>query len=98
MSVRVFVILFEVLLVGMRVRVGLPVVAVFVLMINMIVIVQSVRVCMRHIPVRVLVSVRCGHLCSVSGSYRSGEAPHHMRNDWAPLIDITPLACRRVAQ
>ena len=58
MSVRVVVILFKVALVGVRMRVGLPVVAVFVLV---LMIMQDVRVCMRQIPVRVLVSVRCGH-------------------------------------
>jgi hypothetical protein len=55
------VILFEITLVGVRVRVGLPVVAVFVLVLDVLMIVQDVRMCMCHIPVRVLVSVLRGH-------------------------------------
>jgi hypothetical protein len=47
----VFVILFEVALVGVRVRMGLPAVAVLVLVLDMFMIVQKVRVCMRHVPV-----------------------------------------------
>jgi hypothetical protein len=60
-SVRVLVILFEAALVVVRVRVGLPVVAVFVFVLDVLMIMQDVRVCMRDIPVRVLVSVLCGH-------------------------------------
>lgn len=53
-SVRVFVILYEAALMGVRVRVGLPVVAVFVFVLDVLMIMQDVRVRMRHIPVRVL--------------------------------------------
>jgi hypothetical protein len=61
LSVRVFVILYEAALMGMRVVVGLPVVAVFVFVLDVFMIVQDVRVRMRHIPVRVLVCVFRGH-------------------------------------
>lgn len=61
MSVRVFVILYEAGLMGVRVRVGLPVVAVFVFVLNVVMIMQEVRVCMRRIPVRVLVCMLRGH-------------------------------------
>jgi hypothetical protein len=47
----VFVILFEVALVGMRMCVRFTVVAVFVLVLNVLMIVQVVRVCMCHISV-----------------------------------------------
>jgi hypothetical protein len=60
-SVRVFVILFEVLFVDVRVRVWHPVVAVFVLMLDVLVIMQDVRVCMCHVPMCVFMGVRCGH-------------------------------------
>jgi hypothetical protein len=63
----VFVILYEVALMGMRVCVGLPVMAVLVLVLNMVMIMQDVRVRMRHIPVGVLVNVLRGQLCPLSG-------------------------------
>lgn len=42
---------FKILLVGMRVRVGLPVMAVLVLMLDVLMLVQGVRVGMRHLSV-----------------------------------------------
>ncbi len=54
-------ILYEAVLMGVWVRVGLPVVAVFVLVLNVFMIMQDVRVRMRHIPVRVLVCMLRGH-------------------------------------
>ncbi len=56
---RVVVSVLHVLVVDMRVRVGLPVVAVFVFVLDMPMIVQNVRVGMGHIVVRVLMGVRC---------------------------------------
>lgn len=53
----VFVNVLEGLLVDMLVRMGLFVVAVFMLVLDVLVIVQNVRVGMRHIPVRVLMGV-----------------------------------------
>jgi hypothetical protein len=94
--VRVFVILYEVALMGMRVCVGLPVMAVFVLVLNMVMIMQDVRVRMRHVLVGVLVSVLRGHSCPLSGrlavSIRRGF-PTAMRIDRASFTDITRLAC-----
>jgi hypothetical protein len=74
LSVRVFVILFEVVLVGMLVCVGLPVVAVLVLVLDMLMVMQDVRVCMHYIPVRVFVSVLRGHPLLHSWLYLFGEA------------------------
>lgn len=54
---RVLVRTFEVLLVDMRVPVGLSVVTVFVLVLNVFMIVQDVRMRMCHIPVSVLMGV-----------------------------------------
>jgi hypothetical protein len=85
-SVRVFVILFEVALVGVRVRVGLPVVAVFVLVLDVLVIVQDVRVCMRHISVRVLVNVLRGHPLLRSWPYLFGGVSQLYRIVRASLI------------
>lgn len=62
---RVFVLLFEAFLVNMWVCVGLPVVAVFVLVLDVLMVVQDMRMRMRQFVVRVLVSVRCGHQSSV---------------------------------
>lgn len=61
LSVRVFVILCEAGLMGVGVRVGLPVVAVFVFVLDVLMVMQDVCVGMRHIPVRVLVCVLRGH-------------------------------------
>lgn len=61
-----FVILFEVALVWVRVRVGLPVMVVFVFVLDVLMIMKDVRVCMRRISVRVFMSMLCGHFCSVS--------------------------------
>ncbi len=52
---RVLVILFEVLLVHVRVGVRLPVVAVFMLVMDVFMIMKSMGVRMRHIAVSVLV-------------------------------------------
>jgi hypothetical protein len=57
----VFVILYEAALMGVRVGVGLPIVSVFVRMLDMLVIMQDVGVRMRHIPMGVFVSVFRGH-------------------------------------
>lgn len=62
---RVFVLFFEAFLVNMCVCVGLPVVAVFVLVLDVLMVVQDMRVRMRQFVVRVLVSVWCGHRSSV---------------------------------
>lgn len=56
-SVRVFVILFQALLVNMSVRMRLAVVAVIVLVLNVVMIMQDVRVSVRHSTVGVLVRV-----------------------------------------
>lgn len=61
----VFVLLFEAFLVNMWMCVVLPVVAVFVLVLDVLMVVQDMRVRMRQFVVRVLVSVRCGHRSSV---------------------------------
>jgi hypothetical protein len=71
----VVVILYEALLVSVRVRVGLSVVAVFVLVIDVLMIVQDVRVAMRRIAVSVFMSVLSGHSCSITGRINSGEFP-----------------------
>jgi hypothetical protein len=61
-SVRVLVNVLEILFVDVRVGVGLPVVAVFMLVLNVFVIVQDMRVRMRHIPMSVLMAVlHSGH-------------------------------------
>lgn len=66
---------FKILLVGMRVRVGLPVMAVLVLMLDVLMLVQGVRVGMRHLSVRVLMSVLRGHCCPISGRICSTRSP-----------------------
>lgn len=77
------VILYEGLLVGVRVGVGLPVVAVFVLMLDVLVIVQDVRMGMGRIRMAVLVSVLRGHPYSVLGRFHSVRSPNHLRIDRA---------------
>lgn len=79
MSVRVFVILYETRLVGMGVGVGLPIVAVFVLVFDVVVIVQDVGMRMCHILVGVLMGVLCGHRpCSLPGGIASAEVPFYI--------------------
>ena len=56
---RVLVDFLETLLMHVRVHVTRPVVTVLVLMLHMFVIMQEMRVHMRHITVLVLVSMRC---------------------------------------
>lgn len=56
-SVRVFVDVLELLLVNVWVGVRVSVVAVFMLVLDVIVIMQGVRVGVRHIPMRVLMGV-----------------------------------------
>ncbi len=56
-SVRVFVSVLKILRVDVRVRVRLSVVAVFMLVLDVLVIVQDVRVGVRHIPMCVLMGV-----------------------------------------
>jgi hypothetical protein len=60
-SVRVFVILDQALLVSVWMGMGLPVVAVFVLVLDVVVVVQDVGMRMRLIPMGVLMGVLCGH-------------------------------------
>jgi hypothetical protein len=55
--VRVLVRVLEVFVVGMRVRMVLSVVTVFVFVLDVVMVVQDVRVCMRQVPVRVLLTV-----------------------------------------
>jgi hypothetical protein len=73
--VRVFVILYEAVLMWVRVLVGLPVVAVFVFMLDMFVIMQCMRVGMRHIPVRVLMGMLSGHPAPFPRSYLWRDSP-----------------------
>ncbi len=68
---------------GVRVRVGLPVVAVFVFVLDVLMVMQDVRVRMRHIPVRVLM---------FSGRTYSARSPNHIRIERASLTDATRLA------
>lgn len=59
---RVFVSVLDALLVDMRVLVCLSGVTVFVRVLDVLMIVQDVRVSMRHVPVCMLMGVRCcGH-------------------------------------
>jgi hypothetical protein len=58
-SVGVFVVLYKAALMGVRVYVPLPIVAVFVL--DVLVLMLDVCVGMRHVPVGVLVSMLRGH-------------------------------------
>jgi hypothetical protein len=60
-SVRVFVILDQARLVSVWMGMGLPVVAVFVLVLDVVVVVQDVGMRMRLIPMGVLMGVLCGH-------------------------------------
>jgi hypothetical protein len=55
----------------MRMLVGLSVVAVLVPVLNMPMIMHKMRVSVHHVPVRVLMSMRCGHSCPVSDSSSS---------------------------
>jgi hypothetical protein len=58
------------------VDVGLPVVAVLVLVFDVVVIVQDMGMRMGHIPVGVLMGVLCGHLhCSVPAAVSTWPAP-----------------------
>jgi hypothetical protein len=60
---RVLVSVLNVAVVDMGVRMGLPVVAVLMRMLHMLMIMLKMRVRVRHICVRVLMSVRRGHSC-----------------------------------
>lgn len=60
-SVRVFVILDQARLVSVWMGMGLPVVAVFVLVLDVVVVVQDVGMRMWLIPMGVLMGVLCGH-------------------------------------
>jgi hypothetical protein len=60
-SVRVFVILDQACLVSVWMGMGLPVVAVFVLVLDVVVVVQDVGMRMRLIPMGMLMGVLCGH-------------------------------------
>jgi hypothetical protein len=76
--VRVFVILHEARLMGVRMRVTLPVVTVLMLVLDVVVIMQDVRMRMSHIPVAVLVSVRRSHSCSIPGRFYSSRSPNRL--------------------
>jgi hypothetical protein len=80
--VRVLMNVLKVLLVDVRVRVRLSGVAVFMLVLNVLVIVQDVRVGVRHFPMRVLMRVLL-HRFPVLRSIRSEcRVPRrHMRID-----------------
>jgi hypothetical protein len=80
--VRVLVSVLKVLLVDVRVRVRLSGVAVFMLVLNVLVIVQDVRVGVRYFPMRVLMRVLL-HRFPVLRSIRSEcRVPRrHMRID-----------------
>jgi hypothetical protein len=71
--VRVFVILYETRLVGVGVGVGLPPVVVFVLVFDVVVLVQDVGMRMCDILVGVLMGVLCSHYCSIPGAIASAE-------------------------
>lgn len=75
--------------VDMRVFMGLSVVTVFVLVLHMLMIMLEVSVRVRHILVRVLMSVRRGHPCPRFWliSTRWG-ALSHMRIDQAPISTL----------
>jgi hypothetical protein len=74
--VRVFVSVHKFIVVGMRVRVGLSVVTVFVLVLDVVMIVQDVRVRMRYVPVRVLMTVLCcGHSFAPFSTLSFFESP-----------------------
>jgi hypothetical protein len=63
----VLVILGEARLVGVGMGVGLPVVAVFMLVFHVLVLMQDVGMRMRYVPVGVLMGVLFSHLpCSIS--------------------------------
>jgi len=73
MSVRVFVILHEARLMRMWMLVTVSVVTVLMLVLDVVVTVQDVRMRMGHIPVAVLVSVRRSHPCSIPGRFYSSR-------------------------
>lgn len=82
---------YEVSLMNVRMHVSLPAVTVLMLMLNVLMLVQNVRVRMRYIPVAVLVSVLRGHLCSIPGrSIRQVAQPYSNRSGL--VIDTTHLA------
>lgn len=85
-------ILREVLLVGVRVGVGLLVVAVLVLMLDVLVIVQHVCVRMRRIIVGVLVSVLRCHCLPRPWSCLSDKAPAKREFIRALIPNTTHLA------
>jgi hypothetical protein len=75
----VVVLLDEACLVGVRVGVGLLVVAVLVLVLDVVMIVQNMGMLMRYIPVGVLMAVLRGHRhCSLSDRFLSGEIHDHI--------------------
>jgi hypothetical protein len=76
---------------GCGVRAGLPVVAVFEFVLDVLMIMQYVRVRMRHIPVRVFVRASWS-FCSVPGRIYSARSPNRIRIERASLTDATCLA------
>jgi cell shape-determining protein MreD len=73
---RVFVILYQTRLVGVGMCMGLPPVAVFVLVFNVVVIVQDVGVRMCDILVGVFMDVLGSHHpCSIPDAIASDEVP-----------------------
>ena len=87
-SVGVFVVLYKAALMGVRVYVPLPIVAVFVLVLML-----DVCMRMRHVPVGVLVSMLRGHSAPllVVRVYSSRSA-NHVRIDRASLTEATRFA------
>ena len=92
-SVGVFVVLYKAALMGVRVYVPLPIVAVFVLVLDVPVLMLDVCVRMRHVPVGVLVSMLRGHSAPllVVRVYSSRSA-NHVRIDRASLTEATRFA------
>jgi hypothetical protein len=82
--VSMIVSVFEIPVVDVRMLMGLSSVAVFVRMLDMFMIMLKVRVSVRHILMRVFMSVRRGHPCPLFlARLDSMKAPNHMRIDWA---------------
>jgi hypothetical protein len=92
-SVGVFVVLYKAALMGVRVYVPLPIVAMFVLVLDVLVLMLDVCVRMRHVPVGVLVSMLRGHSAPllVVRVYSSRSA-NHVRIDRASLTEATRFA------
>ena len=88
---RVIVSVLNVAVMHMRVLMGLSVVAVLVRMLNMLMIMPQMRVSVRLVPVRVLMSMWCGHSCPVSDSSQFGEHPqqYELIRASSPMLQTT---------